>query len=103
MASKTERRTGNNSFVLRKLLSANGERDREDGGHGDGNAADEEDEDVVETITVAVAETGIENEDLGDDEDAVRIPSNPYLRVAESAHPIETKQKAPIEARTFCR
>ena len=61
--------TGDDGLVLGELLSADGEGDGQDGGHGDGNTADQEDEDVVETITVRVVVSGIEDENLENDEE----------------------------------
>ena len=49
-------------------MSADGEGDRQDGWHGDGDATDQEDEDVVETITVSVVVSGVEDGNLEKDE-----------------------------------
>ena len=61
--------TGDNGLVLRELLRTDGERDGKDSGHRNGDTTDQEDEDVVETAAVRVAEAGIQAENLGDDED----------------------------------
>ena len=61
--------TSDDGLVLGELLGTDGERDRQDGGHCDGNTADQEDEDVVETIAVTVVVGGVEDEDLEKDED----------------------------------
>jgi hypothetical protein len=55
--------------VLGELLSSNGHGDGKDGRHGDGDTSDQEDEDVVQTVSVRVSEVGVEDEDLEDDED----------------------------------
>ena len=60
--------TGDNGLVLGELLSADGEGARQDGWHGDGDATDQEDEDVVETITVSVVVSGVEDGNLEKDE-----------------------------------
>lgn len=61
--------TGDNGLVLGELLSTDGKGDGKDSGHGNGNTTDQEDEDVVQTATVLIAEAGIEDEDLSNDED----------------------------------
>lgn len=61
--------TGDDGLVLGELLGTDGEGDGQDSGHGDGDTTDQENEDVVETFTVREAEAGVEDEDLGDDED----------------------------------
>ena len=45
-------------------MSADSEGDRQDGWHGDGDATNREDEDVVETITVSVVVNGAEDKNL---------------------------------------
>ena len=60
--------TGDDDLVLSKLLSTNGKSDRQDSWHGNWNTTDQEYKNVVQTMTVFVAETSIENKDLGDDE-----------------------------------
>ena len=60
--------TGDDGLVLSKLLSTNGKSDRQDSWHGNWNTTDQEYKDVVQTMTVFVAETSIENKDLGNDE-----------------------------------
>ena len=57
-----------NGLVLGELLSTDGESNGKDSGHSNGDTTNEEDEDVVETTTVLVTETGIETEDLSEDE-----------------------------------
>lgn len=64
------RDTRDDGLVLRELLRADGERDGEHGGHGDGDTADEQDEDVVETAAVGVVERRVEHADFRNDEDA---------------------------------
>ena len=59
--------TGDNGLVLGKLLSVDGEGDRQNCWHGDGDATNQEDEDVVETITVSVVVSRIEDENLEND------------------------------------
>ena len=49
--------------MLGELLSANCESDGQDGGHGDGDTADQKDEEVVEA---AVAECRMEEDDFED-------------------------------------
>lgn len=63
---------GDDGLVLGELLGTDGHGDRQDGGHGDGDATDEQDEDVVETVAVRVAEVGVEDENLEQDEDTWR-------------------------------
>lgn len=41
--------TGDNSLLLGELLGTDCENDGQDGGHGDGDASDQEHRDVVET------------------------------------------------------
>lgn len=62
--------TGNDSLVLGELLSSDSESDGENGRHGDGDTTDQEYEDVVETATVRVVESGVKNDDFEDDEDS---------------------------------
>ena len=45
------------------------ERYGQDSGHGNRDTTDQEHQDVVETATVVVAETGVQAEDLSNDED----------------------------------
>ena len=45
-------------------MSADGKGDRQGGWHGDGDATDQEDKDVVETIMVRVVVSGVEDENL---------------------------------------
>lgn len=60
--------TSNNSLVFGELLSTDGESDGQNSGHGNWNTTDQEDEDVVKTAAVLVAETCIEYENLREDE-----------------------------------
>lgn len=62
--------TGNDGLVLGELLGSDGEGDRENGRHGDGDTSDQKDEDVVESTAVRVLEAGVEDDDLEDDEDS---------------------------------
>ena len=62
--------TGDDGLVLGELLSTDGEGDGQDGGHSDRDTTDQEDEDVVETITVSVVVSGVEDENLEKNEDA---------------------------------
>ena len=62
--------TGDNSLVLGELLGADCEGDGENRGHGNGDTADQEDKDVVKTAAVGVPEAGVQDENLGNDEDA---------------------------------
>ena len=50
--------------MLGELLGADCESDGEHGGHGDGNATDQKDKDVVETATVRVVERRVEEDDF---------------------------------------
>lgn len=52
--------TGDNSRVLGKLLSTNGERDGQDSGHGNGDTTDQKHQNVVDIVTVVVAEAGVQ-------------------------------------------
>ena len=61
--------TGDNGLVLGKLLSVDGEGDRQNCWHGDGDATNQEDEDVVETIPVRIVVSGVEDENLEKDEE----------------------------------
>ena len=61
--------TGDDGLVLGELLSTDGEGDGQDGGHGDRNTTDQEDKDVIETITVRVVISGVEDENLEEDEE----------------------------------
>lgn len=63
------RDAGDDGLVLGELLGTDGHGDGQDGGHGDGDTTNQEDEDVVESLAVRVAEVGVEDEDLEDDED----------------------------------
>jgi len=63
------RNTGDDGLVLGELLGTDGEGDGQDSGHGNGDTTNEEDEDVVETTAVTVAEASVKDEDLGEDED----------------------------------
>ena len=49
-------------------MSVDGEGDRQNCWDGDGDATDQEDEDVVENTTVSVVVSGVEDENLGKDE-----------------------------------
>ena len=51
-------------------MSSDSESDGENGRHGDGDTTDQEYEDVVETATVRVVESGVKNDDFEDDEDS---------------------------------
>ena len=62
--------TGDDGLVLGELLGTDGEGNGQDGGHGDWDTTDQEDEDVVETITVGVVVGGVEDENFEKDEDA---------------------------------
>jgi hypothetical protein len=55
--------------VLGELLGTNGHGDREDSRHGNGDSTNEQDKDVVESVAVRVAEVGVKDEDLKEDED----------------------------------
>ena len=61
--------TSDNGLVLGKSLSTDGESDGQNGRHRDGDTADQEDDDVVETIAVSVVESRIKDEDLRKDEE----------------------------------
>ena len=56
--------TGDDSLVLGELLSTDCKGDRKHGRHGNGDTTDQEDKNVIETTTVVVTETGIENKDF---------------------------------------
>jgi len=60
--------SGNNSLVLGELLSTHSEGDGEDCWHGNGNTTDQKHQNVVETTSVGVAEVGVKDEDLEQDE-----------------------------------
>lgn len=64
--------SGNNGLVLGQLLSTDSEGDGQDGRHGNGDTTDEQDKDVVETSSVLVSETGVEDQDFEQDEDTDR-------------------------------
>ena len=51
-----------------KVAEHQGKSDRQDSRHGNWNTTDQEHKDIVQTMTVFVAETGMENKDLSDDE-----------------------------------
>jgi hypothetical protein len=58
--------------VLGELLSTDGEGNRQDGRHGNGDTTNEEDKDVVETPSVGVSVVGVEDEHLEQDKDTDR-------------------------------
>jgi hypothetical protein len=64
--------TGDNGLVLGELLGTDGQGDGQHGRHGDGDTTNEQDQDVVETVTVRVSEVGVEDEDLQEDEETDR-------------------------------
>lgn len=66
------RDSSDDGLMLGELLSADGHGDGEDGGHGNGDTSDQKDEDVVEAVTVRVAEVGVEDKDLKEDEGSDR-------------------------------
>lgn len=61
--------TSDDGLVVCELLGTDGEGDGEDGRHSNGDTTDQEDKDVVKTSSVLVPETGVEDKDLGEDED----------------------------------
>lgn len=64
------RDASNDGLVLGELLSTDGERDGQDGRHGNGDATNEQDEDVVEATAVRELESRVQDDDLENDEDA---------------------------------
>ncbi|KAI9485757.1 MAG: hypothetical protein EXX96DRAFT_18561 [Benjaminiella poitrasii] len=60
--------TSDDGLMLSELFGTDGERDGEDGRHGDGDTTDEQDEDVIDTCSVLVVELGVHDEDFKDDE-----------------------------------
>lgn len=62
--------TGDDGLVFGQLLGSNGKSDGEDGRHGDGDTADQEDENIVQSSSVGEAEGTVEDDEFEGDEDS---------------------------------